>query len=481
MKRKTVSLMLVMSMMAAMAAGCGSSSDSTASSSTSGNSTASTETGSTDKKEASGDGQVYYLNFKPEQDEQWQDLAKAYTDETGVPVTVITAADGTYEQTLKSEMAKSEAPTLFQVNGPVGLANWKDYCYDLSGSELYKDVKSDDFVLKDGDAVQGIAYVIETYGLIYNKAILNDYCTMDNAVISSPDEINNFATLKAVADDIQARKDEINDKFGYDLLGAFTSAGMDSSSDWRFKTHLANLPIYYEYKDKGINETDAIEGTYLDNYRQIWDLYLTDSTCEPGLLSSKTGDEASSEFAMGEAVFYQNGTWAYGDITGNEVADEDLGMMPIYIGVDGEENQGLCTGSENYWCVNNKASEEDIQATLDFLAWCVESDTGRDAIANEMGFVTPFTTFDDDAYQTNNPLISAANESIEAGKTPVSWNFSSIPSETWKDGVGSALLQYAQGSQSDEEWNAVKTAFVDGWASEYAASHGDSAAEEATE
>ena len=481
MKRKTVSLMLVMSMMAAMAAGCGSSSDSTASSSTSGNSTASTETGSTDKKEASGDGQVYYLNFKPEQDEQWQDLAKAYTDETGVPVTVITAADGTYEQTLKSEMAKSEAPTLFQVNGPVGLANWKDYCYDLSGSELYKDVKSDDFVLKDGDAVQGIAYVIETYGLIYNKAILNDYCTMDNAVISSPDEINNFATLKAVADDIQARKDEINDKFGYDLLGAFTSAGMDSSSDWRFKTHLANLPIYYEYKAKGINETDAIEGTYLDNYRQIWDLYLTDSTCEPGLLSSKTGDEASSEFAMGEAVFYQNGTWAYGDITGNEVADEDLGMMPIYIGVDGEENQGLCTGSENYWCVNNKASEEDIQATLDFLAWCVESDTGRDAIANEMGFVTPFTTFDDDAYQTNNPLIKAANESMEAGKTPVSWNFSSIPSETWKDGVGSALLQYAQGSQSDEEWNAVKTAFVDGWASEYAASHGDSAAEEATE
>lgn len=473
--------MLVMSMMAAMAAGCGNSSDSTASSSTSGNSTASTETGSTDKKEASGDGQVYYLNFKPEQDEQWQDLAKAYTDETGVPVTVITAADGTYEQTLKSEMAKSEAPTLFQVNGPVGLANWKDYCYDLSGSELYKDVKSDDFVLKDGDAVQGIAYVIETYGLIYNKAILNDYCSMDNAVVSSPDEINNFATLKAVADDIQARKDEINDEFGYDLLGAFTSAGMDSSSDWRFKTHLANLPIYYEYKDKGISETDAIEGTYLDNYRQIWDLYLTDSTCEPGLLSSKTGDEASSEFAMGEAVFYQNGTWAYGDITGNEVADEDLGMMPIYIGVDGEENQGLCTGSENYWCVNNKASEEDIQATLDFLAWCVESDTGRDAIANEMGFVTPFTTFDDDAYQTNNPLISAANESIEAGKTPVSWNFSSIPSETWKDGVGSALLQYAQGSQSDEEWNAVKTAFVDGWASEYAASHGDSAAEEATE
>ena len=464
MKRKTVSLMLVVSMMAAMFAGCGSSGES-----------AGTTAGSTEKEAgksaSSGEGHVYYLNFKPEQDEQWQELASDYTKETGVPVTVITAADGTYEQTLKSEMAKSEAPTLFQVNGPVGLANWKNYCYDLSDSQIYKDITSDDFVLKEGDKVDGIAYVIETYGLIYNKKILNDYCTMDNAVISSVDEINSFEKLKAVADDIQARLDEINGQFGYNLEGAFTSAGMDSSSDWRFKTHLANLPIYYEYQDKGIGETDAIEGTYLDNYRQIWDLYLTDSTCASGLISSKTGDDASSEFATGAAVFYQNGTWAYDSIKDYDVADEDMGMLPIYLGVDGEENQGLCTGSENYWCVNGEASEEDIQATLDFLTWCVESDEGRDSMANKRGFVTPFKTFEDDKYQADNPLIKAANEAIEAGKTAVSWNFSSIPSETWKDGVGSALLQYAQGSQSDEEWSAVQKAFVDGWATEYAAAH----------
>ncbi|HPS80949.1 MAG TPA: carbohydrate ABC transporter substrate-binding protein, partial [Candidatus Limiplasma sp.] len=37
-------------------------------------------------------GSVYYLNFKPEQDQQWQDLAKLYTEKTGVPVTVVTAA-----------------------------------------------------------------------------------------------------------------------------------------------------------------------------------------------------------------------------------------------------------------------------------------------------------------------------------------------------------------------------------------------------
>ena len=178
-------------------------------------------------------GTVYYLNFKPEQADQWKDLAEKYTEETGVQVDVVTAASGTYESTLKSEMAKSEAPTLFQVNGPVGLATWKDYCYDLKDSEVYKHLKSDDFALKNDDgSVPGIAYVIETYGLIYNKKLLNDYIATDGAVVSSVDEINNFETLKAVADDIQAKKDDLG------IEGAFASTGFDSSSDWRFKTHL---------------------------------------------------------------------------------------------------------------------------------------------------------------------------------------------------------------------------------------------------
>lgn len=403
------------------------------------------------------EGKVYYLNFKPEQAEQWEELAAAYTDETGVEVTVVTAASGTYESTLKSEMAKTEAPTMFQVNGPVGLATWKDYCYDMKDSEVYKNLKSDDFALVDENgAVSGIAYVIETYGIIYNKALMNAYFETEGAVATSMEEINNFDTFKAVVEDIQAKKDDLG------ILGAFTSAGMDSSSDWRFKTHLANLPLYYEYQADGITSTDAIKGTYLDNYKAIWDLYINNATCEPTMLSGKTGEDAASEFALGEAVFYQNGTWAYGDIKDNDVADEDLGMMPIYIGVEGEENQGLCTGSENYWCVNSKASAEDIQATLDFMNWVVTSETGINALTQEMGFVTPFSSIGDDMLPAN-PLVAAANEDIAAGHTAVTWNFTTMPSENWKNGVGSALLEYAQGTG---EWDAVVAAFVDGWAAE---------------
>ena len=60
---------------------------------------------------ASADGSVYYLNFKPEQDAQWQELAKLYTEQTGVPVTVVTAASGNYETTLMSESEKSDPPS----------------------------------------------------------------------------------------------------------------------------------------------------------------------------------------------------------------------------------------------------------------------------------------------------------------------------------------------------------------------------------
>ena len=398
-------------------------------------------------------GSVYYLNFKPEQDEAWQALAAAYTAETGVPVTVETAAQGGYETTLMAEITKNTPPTLFQVNGPVGLANWKDYCYDLSGSQIYGELTSDAFALKDGDTVDGIAYVVESYGLIANKTLLAQ-------AGYSLDDIKSFADLKKVAEDITARKDELG-------FAAFSSSGMDSSSDWRFQTHLANLPIYFEYQADGIGSTDAIKGTYLQNYRDIWNLYINNSTCDPKELSAKTGDDSRNEFLAGQAVFFQNGSWEYNNLVGEgKFTDDDLAMMPIYIGVGDEANQGLCTGTENYWCVNKNAKPEDIQATLDFMYWCISSETGTKAMAEEMGFVIPFKN----AQESPNLFVKQDAEMTAAGKTPVSWNFATIPSEEWKKGLSTALTMYAA-DQSDANWDGVKSAFVDNWAVEYQLTH----------
>ncbi|MGN1030300.1 MAG: extracellular solute-binding protein, partial [Butyricicoccaceae bacterium] len=127
----------------------------------------------------------------------------------------------------------------------------------------------------------------------------------------------------------------------------------------------------------------------------------------------------------------------------------------------------LCTGTENYWCVNNSASEEDIQATLDFINWCTSSEKGTKAMAEDMGFVIPFK----DAVESQNLFVKEDAKMTADGKTPVSWNFPTMPSEEWKNGVGSALTAYAA-DQSDANWDAVVSAFVDGWATEYQLANG---------
>ena len=417
-------------------------------------------------------GSVYYLNFKPEQDLAWQRMAEIYEEKTGVKVTVVTAASGSYESTLAAEIDKDNAPTLFQVNGPVGLANWSDYCYDLKDSKVYSELTSDSFALKDGDAVLGVSYVIESYGLITNTKLLEK-------AGYKVDDIKSFAKLKEIAEDITARSEELG-------FSAFASAGMDSSSDWRFKTHLANLPIYFEYQEDKIGSTGAIKGTYLENYKNIWDLYINNSTCDPKDLSAKTGNDAVAEFTSEKAVFYQNGSWAYGDV--KSLGDENLKMIPIYVGAGDEANQGLCTGTENYWCVNKKASEADIKATLDFLAWLVTDEDATKTLATaptdkdgnpimtkdadgkdvqvSFNWVIPYKN----AAKSDNLFVQQDTEYTNNGYVPVSWNFTTMPSEAWKNGVGGALTAYAA-DQTEDNWNKVKEAFVDGWKLEYDAAN----------
>ena len=394
-------------------------------------------------------GSVYYLNFKPEAEEAWQALAKTYTDQTGVPVKVVTAASGEYETMLVSEMDKDGAPTLFQCNEG-GVATWGDFCYDLSDSAVYNELASKDYALKNADGeVISIAYCLETYGIIVNKALLEQ-------AGHSLDEITDFDSLKAVADDIHARAGEL----GFD---AFTSAGLDGSSSWRFSGHLANMPLFYEFRDDGVSSKPAtIKGTYLDNYKKVWDLYITDSATTGAALLTATGDQAEAEFGEGKAVFYQNGTWEYSNLTEKfGMNPDDLTMIPIYCGVEGEEKAGLCTGTENYWSVNKNAKEEDIKATQDFLYWVVTSEEGTTMMAEQFG-ACPFNS----SKAPSNPFSALANEYVANGCYPVTWAFNYTPAvNDWRAAVVDALSKYTAGNGS---WDDVKTAFVEDWATQYA-------------
>lgn len=470
MKKKLLSALLCATMISSMLVGCGGSEAATETTETTETTEAAqtTETAeteeATEETEASAEGgSVYYLNFKPEVDEQWQEIAAAYTEETGVPVKVVTAASGTYEEVLKSEIAGSDAPTLFQINGPVGYNSWKDYCLDLTDTDLYKSLADQSLAIKGEDGgVYGVPYTVESYGIIYNDAIMQKYFAMDGAVATSVDEINNFDTLKSVVEDMQAKKDDLG------IEGVFACTSLLPGEDWRWQTHLANIPVYYEYKDKNVTDLAELEFTYGDNFKNIFDLYINNSTCAPTLLGSKAVTDSMAEFALGQCAMVQNGNWGWGQIAGvdgNVVAETDVKFMPIYTGVAGEENQGLCTGTENFWCVNSQTSEANQKATLDFINWLITSDEGKDAMVNKLGNAAPFTTFGDDE-KPSDPLAKEMYRYMENGKTSVSWNFTTFPSQDFKDDFGAALLEYCNGNMT---WDDVVNTVVTRWAEEKAA------------
>ncbi len=395
--------------------------------------------------EARNDGySVYYLNFKPESDKAWQNMAKIYTEKTGIKVKVETVANSTYQSVLAEKLASSNDVTLFQVQNARSLRELSEYCFDLGNSDLYKELTNDAYAIKDVyGKVRGIAYAVESYGLIVNRDLLEK-------AGYDIDDINNFQDLKKIAEDITSRKKELG-------FSAFCSAGMDKTSDWRFKTHLANMPIYFEQASK---PDSKMSGKYLDRFKAIWDLYLNNSTCSPAMVSYKSIEDARNEFLSSSAVFYQNGSWEFVELTKPNYGFNkyQLAMIPIYCGVEGEENQGLCTGTENYWAVNKKASAKNIKATLDFLYWCVTSDEGTKIMAKDMGFSIPFkkAAYSENIFVQQNAIYTAK------GISPVAWSFTSIPSEKWKLNLAGALKDYAE-KQTEESWQNVTARFVDGW------------------
>ena len=403
-----------------------------------------------------GDGSVYWLNFKPESDETLQKIAALYTEKTGVPVKVVTAASGTYNETLTAQMDKSDAPTMFVVGNAAAVETWGDYCLDLTGTDIANELSTDAYMLYDENGkLCSIGYCYECYGIIVNKELL--------VKAGYPEDyITNFATLKEVAEDVHARAAEL----GFD---AFSSAGMDGSSSWRFTGHLINLDYYYESVDAPEAWTSCpaeIKGTYMDNYRALYDLMVVNSATDRAELANG-GFDAATEFANGKALFYFNGNWEWSGLSEKGMKAENLSMIPYYCGVEGEEKAGLNCGTENYWAVNAKASKADQEATLAFMKWLV-TDPEASAMAVETFGVMPYKS----AAQSTNPFLAQANDYLANGCYNMWWATNYQPNvDAYRAAVVSALNAY-NADPTDANWEAVVTAFVDGWAVQYKAANG---------
>ena len=366
---------------------------------------------------AADKGSVYWLNFKPELDETAQQLAKMYTEETGVDVKVVTAASGTYQQTLTSEMDKKAAPTLFIIGNQAGVKEWGEFAMDLTGTAIADELNTDAYNLYDEDGrLVSIGYCYECYGIIVNPDLIEK-------AGHSMDELKNFEGLKTVAEDIHARADEL----GFD---AFSSSDMDGSSSWRFTGHMINLEYVYEEREAGAVWTECpatLTGNYMENYKNLF-------------------------------------SWEYAAVSGDV---PNATMIPYYCGVEGEEKAGLNCGTENCWAVNEYASDADKEATVDFMVWLV-SDPEANALMVEQLGIMPYKH----AVESSNGFLNDAAAYTADGCYVFDWATNYQPNvDEYRAGLVSALNAYCA-DQSDANWALVKTAAIDGWATQYAAANG---------
>ena len=421
MMKKALSLILAMVLCLGLLAGCGGSGEET--------------------------GSVYWLNFKPESDEVLQEIAQMYTEETGVEVKVVTAASGTYNQTLLAEMDKTEAPTLFVIGNQNAVKDWKDYALNLKDTAIAKELNTDAYNLYDEDGnLVSIGYCYECYGIIVNPKLVE-------AAGFTMDDIKNFDGLKKVAESIHSRAAEL----GFD---AFSASDMDDSSSWRFTGHMANLEYYYESKADGGWKScpESIKGTYMENFKNLYDLCINNSLT-PAKELATGGHDAQNQFKTGKAAFYVNGSWEYSAVA---EAVPNATMIPYYAGVEGEEKAGLNCGTENYWAINSKVSEADQKATMDFMVWCVTNEEASRKLVDTFG-VMPYKS----AAESTNGFLAAANKYSADGCYVMDWATNYQPNvDEYRKALVSALNAY-NADQTEANWAKVKTAFVDGWAYQY--------------
>ena len=396
-------------------------------------------------------GRVYWLNFKSEMDGTLQRLAARYTEETGVDVKVITAASGTYVQTLIAEMDKSAPPTMYVICNAPDVEIWQKYAADLKDTAIARELNTDAYNLYDDSGrLVAMGYCYECYGIIVNPSLVE-------AAGHSMEELVNFEGLKTVAEDIHRRSGEL----GFD---AFTSSDMDGSSSWRFTAHMANLEYVYEERKAGTVWTACppeITGEFLDLYRNLFDLCINNSAVKPYTLATG-GHDARQEFITGRAAFYVNGSWEY-----SAIAEKipDAVMIPYYCGAEGEEMAGLNCGTQNYWAVNSCVSEADRQATMDFMVWLVTDREASSALVEELG-VMPFRQVP----PSGNGFLRNAEEYTARGCYVMDWATNFQPNvDQYRAGLVSALNRYCA-EPSEENWASFRSAFVDGWAIQYAAS-----------
>ncbi|WZL80511.1 ABC transporter substrate-binding protein [Vallitaleaceae bacterium 9-2] len=401
--KKALSLLLVMSLLILVFAGCGK------------------------KVEESV---VIYQN-KVEIGEQLTAFAKAYEEETGIKVDVKTSGgDSPYAENLKAEFQSDRQPDIFVIEGMGGYNTWSSKLEPYEDQE-WMDLTNLEFTV-DG-VVYGFPVAVEAWGMAYNADLLSQ-AGIDPATLTSQE------AYRAAFEKIDGMKD---------TLGIDSVVAMAAGPDMRWVTGLHNFNGYLSaglpYGDTTVldklnnGEADVARLTEYADWVELLFEYADEAVLITGNYDAQVG-----QFGTGKSVFIHQGNWIDPWLVDNGI-DFPMGFAP-HASVKGEHN-AIFIGAPSFYVINSDS--ENKEAANAFLNYMATNQAGHDYMVNEAKMVPAFTNV---TLTPDTPLSASAAEWLQKPNGSYTWLQNDMPDGFGMNTLGPIYESFAKGDLTKEEF-----------------------------
>ncbi len=401
--KKVLSLLMVMSLVVLVFAGCGGQVE---------------------------ESVVIYQN-KVEIGEQLTAFATAYEEETGIAVDVKTSGgDSPYAENLKAEFQSDRQPDIFVIEGMGGYNTWSSKLEPYEDQE-WMDLTNLEFSV-DG-VVYGFPVAVEAWGMAYNADLLSQ-AGVDPATLTSQE------AYRAAFEKIDGMKDE---------LGIDSVVAMAAGPDMRWVTGLHNFNGYLSaglpYGDTTVldmlnnGEADVERLTEYADWVELLFEYADEAVLITGNYDAQVG-----QFGTGKSVFIHQGNWIDPWLVDNGI-DFPMGFAP-HASVKGEHN-AIFIGAPSFYVINSDS--ENKEAANAFLNYMATSQAGHDYMVNQAKMVPAFTNV---TLTPDTPLSASAAEWLQKPDGSYTWLQNDMPDGFGMNTLGPIYESFAKGDLTKEEF-----------------------------